>query len=67
MKDRYWIVIYCIVAIFFGLSTGAGIAMSWYEDNFSIARFIFILTGLTLLVVLSFLNMKIGKILLKLQ
>jgi len=62
MSDRNWITAYFVICIFFGLSTGAGLAMREY----SIWRFIFVLTGLTLLVALSFLNFKVGKIMQKL-
>jgi hypothetical protein len=65
MKDKYWIVIYITVGIFFGLLTGAGLAMSGNED-FNLTKFVFILTGMILLIVLMFLNMKIGKIVQKL-
>jgi high-affinity Fe2+/Pb2+ permease len=65
MKDRNWIVIYIAVGIFFGLFTGAGLAMSG-NNEFNLLKFIFILTGLILLIVLMLLNMKIGKIVQKL-
>jgi hypothetical protein len=62
MENRYWVVTYLAVGIFFGLFTGAGLAMP-AGHGFNIMKFMFVLAGLILLIVLMFLNMKIGRIL----
>jgi len=56
MKGRNWIILYLTVGIFFGLSTGAGLAMPTGE-GFNIMKFMFILVGMILLIA-----RKIGKI-----
>ncbi len=65
MTDRNWIILYLTVGIFFGLSTGVGLAMP-AEDGFNIVKFMFILVGIILLIALMFLNMRIGRIVKKL-
>ena len=64
MKDRNWIILYLTVGIFFGLSTGAGLAMP-ADDGFNMMKFMLILGGMILLIVLMVLNVKIGRILKK--
>ena len=64
MKDRNWIILYLTVGIFFGLSTGAGLAMP-ADDGFNMMKFMLILGGMILLIILMVLNVKIGRILKK--
>jgi len=65
MKERNWIILYLTLGIFFGLSTGAGLAMP-ADDGFNMMKFILILGGMILLIVLMVLNWKVGRILKKL-
>ncbi|MDD4308733.1 MAG: hypothetical protein PHU53_08025 [Thermoplasmata archaeon] len=65
MTDRNWIILYLIVGIFFGLSTGAGLAMD-QGDGFNAMKFMLILAGMILLMVLMVLNWKVGRIIRKL-
>lgn len=62
MTDRNWIILYLTIGIFFGLSTGAGLAMP-ADDGFNILKFMLILAGMILLIVLMVLNWKVGRIL----